>query len=83
MLKPNGAGFFRKKSIWPFLGKKGPKRAQNEVFGNFMKIESLVFSDFGPELFKVGSYKIASISQSVSQSVSLSVRQIVFSELAH
>ena len=30
----------------PFLGQKGPKRAQNEVFETFMKIESLVFSDF-------------------------------------
>ena len=46
MLKSDGARFFRKKSIWPFLGKKGPKRAQNEVFGTLMKIESKDFSDF-------------------------------------
>ena len=27
-----------------FLGKKGPKRAQNEVFETFMKIESLLLT---------------------------------------
>ena len=38
----------------PFLGKKGPKRAQNEVFGIFMKIESLVFSEFLHEIRGMG-----------------------------
>ena len=42
--------FSEKKSIYPFLGKTGPKRAQNEVFGTFMNIESLVFSDFFHEV---------------------------------
>ena len=37
---------FRKKNpLAPFLGQKGPKWAQNEVFGTLKKIESLVFSD--------------------------------------
>ena len=69
--KTDGAGFFRKKSIWPFLGKTGPKRAQNEVLGTFMKIESLVFSDFGPELekFKGPIKLLLSVSLSVCQSV--------------
>ena len=81
MKKTDGAGFFRKKSIWPFLGKKGPKRAQNEVFGIFMKIESLLFSDFGPELEKFKG-PIKSLL-SICQSVCLSVRHALFSELAH
>ena len=38
--------FSEKNPFAPFLGKKGPKQALNEVFGIFMKIESLVFSDF-------------------------------------
>ena len=32
--------------FWAKRGKTGPKRAQNEVFGIFLKIASLLFSDF-------------------------------------
>ena len=68
MMKSDGARFFRKNPFAPFLGQKGPKRAQNEVFGTFMKIESLVFSDFGPELekFKGPIKSLLSVSQSVT-----------------
>ena len=37
--------FSEKNPFTGFWAKTGPKRAQNEVFGIFMKIESLVFSD--------------------------------------
>ena len=46
--------FSEKNPFDPFLGKKGPKRAQNEVFGIFMKVESSVLSDF---LHEVTGYK--------------------------
>ena len=36
--------FSEKNPIAPFMGKKGPKRAQNEVFETFMKIESLLLT---------------------------------------
>ena len=36
--------FSEKNPFTPFLGKKGPKRAQNEVFEIFMNIESLVLA---------------------------------------
>ena len=42
--------FSEKNPFAPFLGQKGPKRAQNEVFGTLMKIESLDFSDFWHEV---------------------------------
>ena len=49
MQKTDGACFFRKNTFARFWAKTGPKRAQNEVF---LKIASLLFSDFGPELEK-------------------------------
>ena len=60
------------------FGQKGPK---NEVFGIFLKIASLLFSDFGPELEKFkGPIKLL---LSVSQSVSLCVCHAEFSVTTH
>ena len=42
--------FSEKNPFAPFLGQKGPKRAQNDVLGIFLKIASLDFSDFLQEV---------------------------------
>ena len=47
-LKPHRAHFFRKISIWPYLGKK-PKMPKNKFFSFFKKIFSLVFPGNGLE----------------------------------
>ena len=50
MLKTDGARFLKKNPLCSFLGKKGLKWAQNEVFRTLKKIESLDFSDFWHEV---------------------------------
>ena len=64
MQKSDGALFLKKKSLVPFFGQKMPK---NEVFRTLRKIESLNFSDFGPELSSFGSQEMTLVSQLVSQ----------------
>ena len=44
MQKSDEARFFGKNPILPKFGHLGPKMAQNEVFGVFKKIESLVLA---------------------------------------
>ena len=41
--------FSEKNPFGRFWAKTGPKRAQNEVFGIFMKIESLVWAEITVE----------------------------------
>ena len=72
MLKTDGARFLKKKSLRPFLGQKGSKMPQNEVFGTLMEIESLDFSDFGPE--RSSRVLGNDLCQLVSSSVCLFVR---------
>ena len=44
MIKSDRARFFRKTLIFQKMGKKGPKRPKNRVFGLLSKIESLPFA---------------------------------------
>ena len=44
--KSDEVGFLRKKCFGPKLGKKGPKWAQNGVFGNFLNFASLEIAYF-------------------------------------
>ena len=69
--------------FWVFGAKRVQKEPKIGSLSFFLKIASLLFSDFGPELGKFGSYKIASVRLSVSPSVSQSVRNALFSELAY
>jgi len=59
--------FSEKNPFAPFLGQKGPKQAQNEVFGIFMKVESF----FGPRRSRKRSYGFTPVSPSVRPSVCL------------
>ena len=45
-LKSDEARFSKKKLFGPKMAKNGRNLAQNEVFGHFLEIASLVFSNF-------------------------------------
>ena len=63
LTEPDFSGKFL---FWVF-GAKRVQKWPKIVFVVFLKIASLLFSDFGPELEKFGSYKIASVRLSVCQ----------------
>ena len=71
MRKGDGARFFGKNPISPFLGKKGPKWSKDRVFANLTKIQSINvhFLDLRPSVGGATMNLLPSVRPSVCLSV--------------